>query len=592
MIKRSFDLIASTIGLFLLSPLFFLVAWRIKHDSPGPVFYRGARFGLGGKAFRILKFRTMYENRESQNGLRITAQDDPRVTPFGKFLRDTKLNELPQLWNVLKGEMSLVGPRPEDPEVAISWPIEMLQEVLSVRPGITSPASVLYRDEENMLAGSRVMDTYLGEILPSKLRLDQLYVHHHTFWGDLDVIFWTLLILFPKIGKYNPPEESLFLGPLARLMNRHVSWFLADALVTFIAMGLTGLFFRTIAPLNVGWGPAFALALGFALLFSLTNYFLGVNQVVWSKAPGTDAIDLVPGALLSTFIALLVNYLWPAGLMGIASTGAKTPWGTDSLLPTSMLLMSAGLAFIGFVLIRYRTRLITGLATRWLALRGNATSTLERVLIIGGGETGQFATWMLKNNQKYSETLQIAGYVDDDLFIQGVRIHGLNVLGRRSDIPQLVAEHDIGILIFAIHNISTSERQEVLDICTSTPAQVVLFPDIPSALNGIAHSGATRNGQKPHEDASNGFEQTTKPADARYKPLPCEFCLTKVSPLKVDGWLAELEETASAGDHDRLIWQLQALRSELRDGAATQLAANKAPRTKPLLMGAEALEEE
>ena len=288
-------------------------------------------------------------------------------------------------------------------------------------------------------------------------------------------------------------------------MSRHVSWFLVDVLVTFIAMGLTGLFFRVIAPLNVGWGPAFALALGFAMLFSLTNYFLGVNHVVWSRASATDAIDLVPGALISTFIALLVNYFWPAGCLGISSTGAKTPWGTDALLPTSMLLMAAGSAFIGFVLVRYRTRLITGLATRWLALRGNATSTVERVLIIGGGETGQFAAWMLKNNQKYAETLQIVGFVDDDLFIQGVRIHGLNVLGRRSDIPQMVAKHDIGILIFAIHNISVAERQQVLEICTGTPAQVVLFPDIPSALNGIVHSSPKRMEHKPQDKISSGM---------------------------------------------------------------------------------------
>lgn len=583
--KRAVDLLAAAFGLLLLSPFFAIIAWRIKRDSPGPVFYHGARIGRSGKVFHILKFRTMHERDESYKGPRITAQDDERVTTFGKFLRDTKLNELPQLWNVLKGEMSLVGPRPEDPEVAVSWPIEVLQDVLSMRPGVTSPASVLYRDEENMLAGSRIMDTYLGEILPSKLRLDQIYVRHHTFWGDLDIIFWTLLVLLPRIGKFAPPEESLFLGPLSRLMSRHVSWFLADVLVTFIAMGAAGLFFRAISPLNVGWLPAFVLALGFAMLYSMANYFLGVNRIVWSKAPATDAIDLVPGALISTIIALLVNNFWPAGLLGLPFTGVITPWGADALLPTSMLLMSAGLAFTGFVLVRYRSRLITGLATRWLALRGNATATLERVLIVGGGETGQFAAWMLKNNQKYFETLQIVGFADDDLFIQGVRIHGFNVLGRRVDIPQLVARHDIGILIFAIHNISASERQQVLDICTSTPAHVVLFPDIPSALNGIVQSSAKRNGHKSNGKSSNGDEITTGPADPRFKQLPCDLCLTKVSPLKVDGWLAKLEEAASSGDHDSLMSQLQGLRNELRGSVAEQYAANKVPRNGSLPIG-------
>ena len=295
------------------------------------------------------------------------------------------------------------------------------------------------------------------------------------------------------------------------------------------------------------------------MLFSLTNYFLGVNHVDWSRAPATDAIDLVPGALLSSIIGLLVNYFWPAGFLGISSTGAITPWGADALLPTSMLLMVAGLAFIGFVLVRYRTRLITGLATRWLALRGNATSTLERVLIIGGGETGQFAAWMLKNNQKYFETLQIVGFVDDDLFIQGVRIHGLNVIGRRTDIPQMVAKHDIGILIFAIHNISAFERQQVLDICASTPAQVVLFPDIPSALHGIVHNSTKRNGNKPQDKNFGWFWLTTEQADPRFKQLPCDLCLTKVSPLKVDNWLAMLEDIANTGDHDSLMSAIAAL---------------------------------
>ena len=106
------------LGLFLLSPFFGIIAWAIKRDSPGPIFYRGRRVGRGGKEFTILKFRTMYECPESYAGPCITAKDDERIMPLGRWLRDTKINELPQLWNVLRGEMSLVGPRPEDPEIA------------------------------------------------------------------------------------------------------------------------------------------------------------------------------------------------------------------------------------------------------------------------------------------------------------------------------------------------------------------------------------------------------------------------------------------------------------------------------------------
>ena len=133
----------------------------------------------------------MYARPESFRGARITAKDDERITPTGRWLRDTKLNELPQLWNVLVGEMSLVGPRPEDPEFAKTWPADLREEILSVRPGITSPASISYRDEEKRLSSDNLIGDYLNKIAPDKLRLDSLYVRHHTLLTDLDTIFWT-----------------------------------------------------------------------------------------------------------------------------------------------------------------------------------------------------------------------------------------------------------------------------------------------------------------------------------------------------------------------------------------------------------------
>lgn len=230
-LKRLLDITASALGLLCLSPLFLYLAWLIKRDSPGPVFYRGLRYGKGGRTFRILKFRTMYEREDSYRGPRVTARGDARITLLGKRLRDTKLNELPQLWNVLVGDMSLVGPRPEDATLAKSWPREVRDEVLSVRPGVTSPASVLYRNEESLLGGEQLMDTYLKSILPSKLRLDQLYVRNRSFLLDLDVLFWTFLVLLPRIGDSAPPEERLFLGPLTRLTRRYLNWFLIDTAV-------------------------------------------------------------------------------------------------------------------------------------------------------------------------------------------------------------------------------------------------------------------------------------------------------------------------------------------------------------------------
>ena len=237
-LKRIFDILLSALGLLLLSPFFLLIGLAIRRDSDGPAFYHGLRMGYAGREFHILKFRTMYETSESYQGPRVTAQDDPRVTPVGRWLRQTKLNELPQLWNVLKGEMSWVGPRPEDPQLAALWPEEARREVLSVRPGITSPASVLWRDEEVKLNGWPAVKTYIDSIMPSKLHLDQLYARHHNIWLDLDILFWTGLVLLPRLGSHKPPEDALFAGPFSRIMRRLLSWYVVDTLIILASLGV------------------------------------------------------------------------------------------------------------------------------------------------------------------------------------------------------------------------------------------------------------------------------------------------------------------------------------------------------------------
>ncbi len=252
--KRLVDIVASLLGMILLSPFLLAIAVLIKRESPGPVFYRGPRLGRNGQEFNILKFRTMHEQPESYNGARLTARDDDRITPFGRWLRAAKLNELPQLWNVLKGEMSLVGPRPEDPEIASTWPENARREILSVRPGITSPASVVYRDEENLLQADNAMDTYFKNILPDKLRLDLLYVRSRNLLSDLDIIFLTLTALLPKLRKNSIPAEMLYNGWLYRFTHRYFSWFLMDNWVALTAVALAGIIWRLSGSAESGLG--------------------------------------------------------------------------------------------------------------------------------------------------------------------------------------------------------------------------------------------------------------------------------------------------------------------------------------------------
>ena len=192
-LKRLFDIAASAIGLLLLAPVLLGIAIWIKRDSPGPVFFRQERIGRHGQPFRIYKFRSM---RQDNAGLQITVGEDARITRSGRFIRAYKLDELPQLINVLRGDMSVVGPRPEVPRYVALYPAEVRAEVLSVRPGITDLASVQYRSESTLLAqSSNPEQTYVDTILPAKLALCRQYVRERSFWLDLRIIGMTLGIL-------------------------------------------------------------------------------------------------------------------------------------------------------------------------------------------------------------------------------------------------------------------------------------------------------------------------------------------------------------------------------------------------------------
>ncbi len=195
--KRLFDIVFSLSGLTVLSPALFALAILIKKEDGGTIFYRGVRVGRYGRPFRIFKFRTMVMNAEKIGGAS-TADDDPRITEIGKFIRKYKLDELPQLINVLKGEMSFVGPRPQ-----VQWAIELYtpegREVLTVRPGITDYASLRFPNEGEILKGSADPDKdYMEKIHPEKMRLCLEYLRARSFWGDIKIILQTIALIFKR----------------------------------------------------------------------------------------------------------------------------------------------------------------------------------------------------------------------------------------------------------------------------------------------------------------------------------------------------------------------------------------------------------
>lgn len=194
MTKRLFDLSAAVLGLLVLLPLFFVIACFVKSGDGGAVFYRQIRVGRGGNQFRIWKFRTMCPDADRQ-GPGITVAGDARLTRVGRWLRSYKLDELPQLINVLTGEMSLVGPRPEIPHyVAFYTPAQ--RQILAVRPGITDPASLLYRDEEKLLALATDPERHYREYcIPAKAALNLEYIRKATLVSDIQVILRTIMAI-------------------------------------------------------------------------------------------------------------------------------------------------------------------------------------------------------------------------------------------------------------------------------------------------------------------------------------------------------------------------------------------------------------
>lgn len=196
MVKRLFDFFVALLALVLLSPVLLVTGAMIRVDSPGPALFRQERVGRHGRCFHVHKFRTMSQDTGSA-GLQVTAANDCRITRVGHILRRYKIDELPQLIDVLVGNMSLVGPRPEVPGYVAVWPADAREDILSVRPGITDPIALEYFDEAVLLAASANAEwTYLHEILPRKVAGYRHYVKSRTFWGDARVIVATIFRAF------------------------------------------------------------------------------------------------------------------------------------------------------------------------------------------------------------------------------------------------------------------------------------------------------------------------------------------------------------------------------------------------------------
>lgn len=446
MIKRGFDILFAVSGLVVTWPLWMLAVALIKLESKGPVFFKQVRIGRGFQPFSIYKFRTMVTNASSLGGP-ITIAQDPRVTKVGTFLRRTKLDELPQLLNILKGDMSVVGPRPEVPLYVELFRADYA-DILHVRPGLTDLASLKYIDEASQLAGAEQPEVeYRTTILPEKIRLARLYVERASILLDVAIIAQTCLRLFgipwivcelPELQTLNDPRIST--TALGRVQSKILEWrrplivgldIVLIVLANYLAFWLR--FDGNIAPdeqtrfiATLPWLIAIRGAL--FVVFRL-------NEGLWRYVSIWDLQNIVSGVLIGT-----------------ACFAAVVRWGLGMPdYPRSIFIIDS-LLLIGFV---------TGVRLPSRLLRDRMIYRQKRkVLIVGAGDSGERIVREMRTRSSYR--YQPIGLVDDNEDLLKKRIHGIKVLGALKDIPRIVTEHRPEEVVLAMPGAGPSLLRQII----------------------------------------------------------------------------------------------------------------------------------
>ena len=433
--KRTCDICLATLGLIITSPLLALIALLIKLDSAGPVIFRQIRVGQGFRPFAIRKFRTMVAN-DSVGGPLVTVGRDCRITRIGHILRGLKLDELPQLWNVLLGDMSLVGPRPEVPRFVECARAEFA-EVLTVRPGITDLASLKYIDEAAILAASaNPEEEYQHKVLPEKLRLAKLYIRHMSLRLDFAIILQTVLriaklpLVVLTLPELKAAAEVSVDSPWSGLSSFIIRW--RRPIIVVIDVGLIILanylaFFLRYDG-NIPQSDRYVFeqtVLGLVAVRGVAFALYGLNEGLWTYTSLWDLQNILKGVLAST-VAFAGWVYW---VMGIYS------------YPRSIFAIDAILV-VGF---------LAGVRLSSRVLRDKVVfQKRRRVLVIGAGDSGERVVREMKTRSVFN--CQPIGLIDDNGLLLNQRIHGVRVLGAMQDIPKLMETLKPEVVVVAVPN--------------------------------------------------------------------------------------------------------------------------------------------
>ena len=464
-LKRLIDLVLGIVALVLLLPVMALTAVAVAVDSTGPVIFGARRVGRRGREFTMWKFRTMARGAD-QVGPAVTGSFDFRITRVGAFLHRTKLDELPQLVNVLAAQMSLVGPRPEAPKYVAGWTDEE-RAILAVRPGITGPTQIAYIDEEEQLVGDPDA-MYESELMHAKLAVDLDYVRRFTLRRDLAIMWRTLVgILSAGERRTNRPRRRYTLGE--RLASARLGPILLDAFLAAVAAAIA-------VGLRIDRNNIFAAVATYWVFVPLAAIvrpagFLiaGAYLRIWRYPTVSDAAlvvsSLAAGSLIMTILIFVVMQPWAfPGSVGF---------------PRSAIIIEFLLSFVVLGGLRFASRI------RQEGLDEGGAPTVagppRPVLIYGAGEAGAVLAREMRRNRALR--LEPVAFLDDDPKKRGQQIYGIDVVGGAEDLPRVVAEREIAEVIVALPRIGGDRLRRLVALCEAAGVAVRTLPAVNELLD-------------------------------------------------------------------------------------------------------------
>jgi FlaA1/EpsC-like NDP-sugar epimerase/lipopolysaccharide/colanic/teichoic acid biosynthesis glycosyltransferase len=430
LVKRLVDILLSIVGIICFTPAYPIIGLLIKMDSKGPVFYKTNRVGKNMRIFKMYKFRTMLDTQaEFSNS--VCARYDLRVTSFGRFLRRTKMNELPQFLNILKGDMTFVGPRPEAPELAELYP-EEAKRIFSVKPGLVGPSTIIMRNEEECYPpGVDATKFYIEHILPHKLKLDLAYIDNPTFFKDIIFILSAVKeTVFGAISKKHLTDNL-----------SQIYLFIAD-----FCLIMTSYFFScSIAIFKSGSEIHFLqLLTNLAILVSMRlacNFYFGLYGSIIRYISYREILAVLKAVTCSSIFIVCIAYFF--GLNGYSNLVAFIDW-------TTLIFLLAGLRW--------------GLRFYWEKRRREACREFKRrILIYGASDAGYRALRTIGNNQ-YSP-FEVIGFIDDNPEKFGKALNGLKVLGNRYHINELTKLYHANEMLIAAPQVESDKLLEIIKIC-------------------------------------------------------------------------------------------------------------------------------